>query len=109
MRDNIKKTARSFSSPDRLCVCGSPSLICTETRPASCTFQDCSNVRIFRYQVAHVLYFWRDTMHDILAQQFKTEVTRLGVVELRTPEEVDALMAKEKGTVLVFVNSVCGC
>jgi putative YphP/YqiW family bacilliredoxin len=47
-------------------------------------------------------------MHDILAQQFKNEVTTLGVKELRTPEEVDATLSR-KGTILVFVNSVCGC
>jgi putative YphP/YqiW family bacilliredoxin len=48
-------------------------------------------------------------MHDILIQQFKNEVTTLGVQELRTPEEVDALLNNQKGTVLIFVNSVCGC
>ena len=48
-------------------------------------------------------------MHDILMQQIKNEITRLGVKELRTPEEVDALLANHKGTALVFVNSVCGC
>jgi len=48
-------------------------------------------------------------MHDILVNQIKSEVTRLGVKELRTPEEVDQLIKNEKGTVLVFVNSVCGC
>jgi putative YphP/YqiW family bacilliredoxin len=48
-------------------------------------------------------------MHDILAQQIKNEVTKLGVTELVTPEAVDALFATQKGTVLVFVNSVCGC
>ena len=48
-------------------------------------------------------------MHDILIQQIKAEVTRLGVQELRTPEEVDAVLANQKGTALVFVNSVCGC
>jgi putative YphP/YqiW family bacilliredoxin len=48
-------------------------------------------------------------LHDILIQQIKNEVTRLGVKELQTPEEVDALLANHKGTVLVFVNSVCGC
>ena len=47
-------------------------------------------------------------MYDILMQQIKTEVTKLGVKELRTPEEVDAILAR-KGTTLVFVNSVCGC
>jgi putative YphP/YqiW family bacilliredoxin len=48
-------------------------------------------------------------MHDILIEQFKSEVTSLGVQELRTPEEVDALLKNHKGTVLIFVNSVCGC
>jgi putative YphP/YqiW family bacilliredoxin len=37
------------------------------------------------------------------------EVTRHGVKELRTPEEVDAALKSAKGTTLVFVNSVCGC
>ncbi len=48
-------------------------------------------------------------MHDILIQQFKNEVTRLGVRELRTAEEVDSLLANHKGISLIFVNSVCGC
>jgi putative YphP/YqiW family bacilliredoxin len=48
-------------------------------------------------------------MHDIIMQQMKDEVIRYGVQELRTPEEVDAVLGTQKGTVLVFVNSVCGC
>ena len=48
-------------------------------------------------------------MYDIMMQQIKNEVTRLGVKELRTPEEVDAVLKNHKGTTLVFVNSVCGC
>lgn len=47
-------------------------------------------------------------MYDIMVQQIKNEVTKLGVKELRTPEEVDAALT-QKGTTLVFVNSVCGC
>ena len=46
---------------------------------------------------------------SLLTQSMKDEVTRLGVLELRTPEEVDAVLATSKGAVLVFVNSVCGC
>ena len=38
----------------------------------------------------------------------RDELTRLGVVELRTAEEVDNTLSKE-GTVMVVVNSVCGC
>ena len=48
-------------------------------------------------------------MHDILMQQIKNEVTRLGARDLRTPEEVDKLLTGQKGTALIFVNSVCGC
>jgi putative YphP/YqiW family bacilliredoxin len=44
-----------------------------------------------------------------MLQQMRTEVTSLGVKELRTPEEVEAVLANAKGTTLVFVNSVCGC
>ena len=47
-------------------------------------------------------------MHDIFTQQIRDDVTRLGVIELRTPEEVDAVLGR-RGTALVFVNSVCGC
>jgi len=43
-----------------------------------------------------------------LVQPMRDEVTRLGVQELRTPDEVDAAL-KKPGTTLVFVNSVCGC
>ncbi len=40
----------------------------------------------------------------------RTELTELGVEELRTPEEVDAAMEKIKqGTALLVINSVCGC
>jgi putative YphP/YqiW family bacilliredoxin len=46
----------------------------------------------------------------LMVQPMRDEVTRLGVAELRTPEEVDAFLdAVREGTALVFVNSVCGC
>lgn len=48
-------------------------------------------------------------MHDIIAQQIRDEVNRLGIVELTTPREVDKMIGEGKGTALVFVNSVCGC
>jgi putative YphP/YqiW family bacilliredoxin len=38
----------------------------------------------------------------------RAEVRQMGLVELTTPAEVDAL-AGQAGTALVFVNSVCGC
>lgn len=39
----------------------------------------------------------------------RQELTRLGVEELRTPDEVDAKLKHAKGTTLVVVNSICGC
>ncbi len=39
----------------------------------------------------------------------RDELTRLGVRELRTPEEVDLALQGHPGTTLVVVNSVCGC
>jgi len=48
-------------------------------------------------------------MYDILIKQMRDEVTRLGIRELRTPEEVDETLPNQKGTMLVIVNSTCGC
>jgi putative YphP/YqiW family bacilliredoxin len=39
----------------------------------------------------------------------RAELTQLGVVEMRTPDEVDARLKNAPGTTLVVVNSVCGC
>jgi len=39
----------------------------------------------------------------------REELTRLGVQELRTPEAVDAALKDSKGTIMVVVNSICGC
>jgi putative YphP/YqiW family bacilliredoxin len=39
----------------------------------------------------------------------RQELTRLGIEELRTPEQVDAKLGDAPGTTLVVVNSVCGC
>src|SRR3989454_10323584 len=39
----------------------------------------------------------------------REELTRLGVQELRTPEAVDQTLKHSNGTVMVVVNSICGC
>ena len=39
----------------------------------------------------------------------REDLTRYGVEETRTPAEVDRMLAPENGTVLMVVNSVCGC
>ena len=48
-------------------------------------------------------------MYDILINQMRDEVTRLGAKELRTPQEVDATIPSATGTMLVVINSTCGC
>ena len=49
-------------------------------------------------------------MYDpVLVEPMRKELTELGVEELKTAGEVDALLQKHKGTALVVVNSVCGC
>jgi putative YphP/YqiW family bacilliredoxin len=39
----------------------------------------------------------------------RQELTRLGVQETRTPEAVDALLGQHTGTVMMVINSMCGC
>jgi putative YphP/YqiW family bacilliredoxin len=39
----------------------------------------------------------------------RAEVTRLGAKELTSAAEVDSALGDQRGTMLVFVNSVCGC
>ena len=39
----------------------------------------------------------------------RQELTRLGVQELRTAADVDALLTQKGQTVMVVVNSMCGC
>ncbi len=39
----------------------------------------------------------------------RQELTRLGIEETRTAADVDRVLSEKKGTVLVVVNSVCGC
>lgn len=39
----------------------------------------------------------------------REELTRLGVQEMRTADEVDQTLRNPRGTTLVVVNSICGC
>lgn len=39
----------------------------------------------------------------------RAELSSRGVIEARTPEQVDELLSPDGGTVLMVVNSVCGC
>jgi len=39
----------------------------------------------------------------------RADLTRYGVEEARTPADVDRMLAPGSGTVMMVVNSVCGC
>jgi putative YphP/YqiW family bacilliredoxin len=44
-----------------------------------------------------------------LVAPMREEMTRMGATELTTAAAVDQALGDQKGTMLVFVNSVCGC
>jgi putative YphP/YqiW family bacilliredoxin len=44
-----------------------------------------------------------------LVTPMRQELTSIGITEMRTPDEVDAKLRAAHGTILVVVNSVCGC
>src|SRR5688500_11868058 len=46
---------------------------------------------------------------EMLIAPMREDLTRLGFEELRTPEAVDETVQNSKGTLMVVVNSVCGC
>lgn len=43
-----------------------------------------------------------------MTEPMRQELTSLGVLDLRTPEQVDEVIS-QPGTALIVVNSVCGC
>ena len=45
---------------------------------------------------------------EIMVIPMREELTKAGIAEARTAEEVDAALAKP-GTTMVVVNSICGC
>lgn len=47
---------------------------------------------------------------EIMVVPMREELTRLGVQELRTKQDVDRVLeAEQSGTAMVVVNSICGC
>lgn len=46
---------------------------------------------------------------EMLIKPMREDLTQLGIEETRTPEAVDAAIQNTEGTVMVIVNSVCGC
>jgi putative YphP/YqiW family bacilliredoxin len=46
---------------------------------------------------------------EFFVAPMREELTRLGVEELRTVADVDAALSKPTGTLMIVVNSICGC
>jgi len=46
---------------------------------------------------------------EMLIAPMREDLTRIGVEEMRTAEAVDETVRSSNGTLMVVVNSVCGC
>lgn len=46
---------------------------------------------------------------EFFVEPMRLELTRLGVEDLRTADAVDAAIRDTPGTLMIVVNSVCGC
>src|ERR1051325_11719860 len=46
---------------------------------------------------------------EIMIRPMREDLTRLGVAEMRTAEAVDETIQNSKATLMVVVNSICGC
>ena len=46
---------------------------------------------------------------EMMVAPMREDLVRIGFTELRTPEQVDEVLADDARTILLAVNSVCGC
>ena len=46
---------------------------------------------------------------EIMIRPMREDLTRLGVEEMRTADAVDETVKNSQGTLMVVVNSICGC
>jgi putative YphP/YqiW family bacilliredoxin len=46
---------------------------------------------------------------ELLIKPMREDLTQVGVEETRTPAQVDEAVKNTQGTLMVVVNSVCGC
>ncbi len=46
---------------------------------------------------------------EMMVAPMRDDLVRVGFRELRTPADVEQAIESEQGTVLVVVNSICGC
>lgn len=65
-------------------------------------------IQVLRKRGSYMSMSFERYMLDMI-QPMRDELTRLGIQELRTPEDVEQHIPDAKGTALVVINSVCGC
>lgn len=46
---------------------------------------------------------------EYICAPMREELTQIGFEELKSPEQVDSIIPSSKGTMLLVLNSVCGC
>lgn len=46
---------------------------------------------------------------ELMIRPMREDLTRIGIEEARTPEQVEQAIENKTGTLMVVVNSVCGC
>ena len=46
---------------------------------------------------------------EMMVAPMREDLVRVGFTEMKTPEDVDAVLGSEQRTTLVAFNSVCGC
>lgn len=46
---------------------------------------------------------------ELMIYPMREELSRHGIEETKTPEDVDRVLGPDSGTVLMVINSVCGC
>jgi putative YphP/YqiW family bacilliredoxin len=46
---------------------------------------------------------------ELMVVPMREELTRLGIQEMRSAQEVDRALNNQAGTTMVVVNSICGC
>jgi putative YphP/YqiW family bacilliredoxin len=69
----------------------------------------------YRDRIAHIHFDGKEKKSKQMRypeeaiQPMREELTRLGFEELRTPEAVDDTVKNSNGTVMLVVNSICGC
>jgi putative YphP/YqiW family bacilliredoxin len=46
---------------------------------------------------------------ELMVRPMREDLTRIGVTELTTADDVDRFMSDTSGTAMLVINSVCGC